>query len=295
MSSIFTCYESGFGGTESAVIEHLKHYARRELAAWLAAIDHISDDRYDWALNGLKQWVSLNNPAGLNINGQISVEVWVKPDAVQADGARILAHGAPTYSTYLVGPPPTDYGAPTFGNEVYLRVDGVSPYFYIFGTSTFTNGLGTSYNYVSAAAPASDFGSGNWVHLVGTYDGANWRLYRNGAQIGVTAGPDGALTVDQGDWAIGSTGNGWANNFAGAVDEVAIYNTALTPAQVASHYSAACPLTITYSGGNVTLNWCSGTLQAAGNVSGTYTNVSGASAPSYTTSASGRAFFRIQY
>ena len=248
------------------------------------------------ALNGTKQWISLNNPAGLNFTGQITVEAWVKPDATQADGARIVAHGAPTYSVYLAGPPPTDYGAPTNGNEVFLKVEGASPpYNYTFGTSTFTNGLGTSYNYVTAVGSASDFGSGNWVHLVGTYDGATWRLYRNGAQIGITAGPAGALAVNNADWAIGSTGNGWANNFAGAVDEVAIYNTALTPAQVATHYSAACPLNITRSGGNVTLTWCSGTLQASGIVTGTYTNVTGALPPSYTTPASNRLFFRVKY
>jgi len=32
------------------------------------------------------------------------------------------------------------------------------------------------------------------------------------------------------------TGNGWANNFAGKADEVAIYDKALTPQQVATHY-----------------------------------------------------------
>lgn len=54
MSSIYIWYEADFGGTENAVIGHLKRYARPELATWLAAIDHISDNRYDWALNDLR-------------------------------------------------------------------------------------------------------------------------------------------------------------------------------------------------------------------------------------------------
>jgi len=248
-------------------------------------------------LNGLKQWASLNNPSGLNISGQISLEAWVKPDATQNDPARIISHGPPTYSEYLLtGPPPSDFGAPTNGNEVFLKVEGAtSPYYYTIGAATFTNGAGTMYSTASFLAPAADFGAGNWVHLVGTYDGANWRLYRNGAQVAISANAVGALPVINGDWAIGSTGNGWANNFAGVVDEAAIYNYALTPDKVAAHYSAACPLQITPSGGNVTVTWCSGTLQAAGAVTGTYTNVTGALPPSYSTPASGTLFFRVQY
>jgi hypothetical protein len=54
VSSIYVWYMADFGGTEAGVIEHLKHYARPELAAALVHIDHISGDRYDWALNDVK-------------------------------------------------------------------------------------------------------------------------------------------------------------------------------------------------------------------------------------------------
>jgi hypothetical protein len=39
----------------AGVIEHLKHYARPELAAALAGIERISGDHYDWALNDLRE------------------------------------------------------------------------------------------------------------------------------------------------------------------------------------------------------------------------------------------------
>jgi hypothetical protein len=55
VSSIYVWYQIDFGGTEAAVIEHLKRYARPDLAAALAEITHISEDGYDWALNDLKQ------------------------------------------------------------------------------------------------------------------------------------------------------------------------------------------------------------------------------------------------
>jgi len=55
VSSIYVWYEADFGGTETGVIEHLRRYARPELAAMLAGIARISGDRYDWALNDLRQ------------------------------------------------------------------------------------------------------------------------------------------------------------------------------------------------------------------------------------------------
>jgi hypothetical protein len=61
----------------------------------------------------------------------------------------------------------------------------------------------------------SDLGSGNWIYLAGTYDRTKWNLYRNGKLVSNAAGI-GPLAVNNGDWALGSTGNGWADNFAGA-------------------------------------------------------------------------------
>jgi hypothetical protein len=249
------------------------------------------------ALNGSNQWASLNNPGGLNISNRITLEAWVQPAATQADPARIVAHGAPTYSSYLGGALPTIFGAPTNGNEVFLKVEGPGPRSYTFGCSTFTSGLGTNYHVVTAAAPAGDFGTGTWVHLVGTYDGANWKLYRNGALLASTADQVGALTVDDGGWAIGATGNGWANNFAGAADEVAIYDTALSAARIATHYlmgrAGTTALAITSSGNNVTITWPAGsTLQQSSTVAGPYADVPGSPTSPLTLQASGTKFYR---
>jgi Protein of unknown function, DUF547 len=55
VSSIYVRYQADFGGTDRAVIEHLKHYARPDFAAALAGIISLSHDRYDWSLNDLTQ------------------------------------------------------------------------------------------------------------------------------------------------------------------------------------------------------------------------------------------------
>ncbi|MCX6928741.1 MAG: LamG domain-containing protein, partial [Verrucomicrobia bacterium] len=190
-------------------------------------------------LDGQKQWTSLNNPTGLEFAGQITLEAWVQPSAVQGDPARIISHGPPTVTGFLSTSPVPD-GAITNSPEVFLRIDGAGANYVVGSTLViYTNTTDYSSNYYGAsyAIPASDLQAGAWVHLAGTYDGSKWNLYRNGALVASAAGAVGALPVLEGDWAIGSTGNGWANNYAGGVDEVAIYGKALSAATVANHYN----------------------------------------------------------
>ena len=75
-------------------------------------------------LNGLKQWASLNNPSGLNISGQITLEAWVEPDAVQGSTARIISHGPPNQSLFDLGTYPlTLTGALANSNQVFLKIE----------------------------------------------------------------------------------------------------------------------------------------------------------------------------
>ncbi|MCA1553348.1 MAG: DUF11 domain-containing protein, partial [Chloroflexi bacterium] len=85
----------------------------------------------------------------------------------------------------------------------------------------------------SAAIPAGDIN--RWVHLVGAYDGAAWRLYRNGAQVASAASTTGAVAVNQ-NWAIGARGNGTERFFNGTIDEVAVYNRPLSAQEALDHY-----------------------------------------------------------
>jgi hypothetical protein len=73
-------------------------------------------------------------------------------------------------------------------------------------------------------------------HLVGTYDGASTWLYVNGQLV---AGPvPYALNVTLA-WAyIGASNSPLTNFITGDIDEVAIYNTALSPTRIQAHYAA---------------------------------------------------------
>jgi concanavalin A-like lectin/glucanase superfamily protein len=79
--------------------------------------------------------------------------------------------------------------------------------------------------------------SGQWLHVVGTYNGTEACLYVN-ADLKACEPIQNPLTPNSGTFRIGafSLSQGY---LGGSVDEVAIYDTALPPARIQAHYSAA--------------------------------------------------------
>ena len=51
VSSLYAWFQEDFGGSDRAIIAHLRHYAAPPLAAALAPFDTIADHDYDWSLN----------------------------------------------------------------------------------------------------------------------------------------------------------------------------------------------------------------------------------------------------
>lgn len=72
---------------------------------------------------------------------------------------------------------------------------------------------------------------GVWHHLVFTYDGSTMRTYADGAFVG-----SGASTSDLVSRGSGLTVGAGRNPYTGAVDEVAVYDRALSAARVAAHH-----------------------------------------------------------
>jgi hypothetical protein len=241
-------------------------------------------------VDGTTSWVSLNNPSGLNISGQITLEAWINPSATQGDIARIVSHGPPTPSFYPTQSF-TESGSLLSSNEVSLRIEGGTTY--AVGSSDGVTAHGTS-----AAIPSGDLGGGNWIYLAGTYDGAKWSLYRNGALLSSTPDSVGALPVDWAEWAIGSTGMGWADFFTGQIDEVAIYNKALSASTVNAHYyvgqNGPVSVSASHSGNTVTVTWPAGTLQQADTVNGVYTDLPSATSPYNPPAGPARKFYRVR-
>jgi len=104
----------------------------------------------------------------------------------------------------------------------------------------FWNGRSTTSGWhVLASGEYVDYGV--WTHLVGTYDGTTKRMYVDGelaASAAINYLPNTTSPLRIGAGATEGAGAYWFN---GDIDEVAIYDTALSPEQVAHHYHAGVP------------------------------------------------------
>lgn len=90
---------------------------------------------------------------------------------------------------------------------------------------------GTAFS-TRAAERTTRLTNGTWTHIAMTYDGTTIRLYVNGTQA-ATRATTGAIAATTGGLKIG--GNSlWGEYFAGQIDEVRVYNRALSAAEVAS-------------------------------------------------------------
>ncbi len=90
---------------------------------------------------------------------------------------------------------------------------------------------------LNVADSAQSYNDGRWHHLVATQGADGMKLYVDGVQV--ASNPATRAESYPGYWRVGGD-NTWggasSDYFAGTVDEVAVYSSVLTPAQVADHY-----------------------------------------------------------
>jgi len=138
----------------------------------------------------------------LDLTTGMTLEAWVKPTAVGNWGTVVLKEKGTTALAYAL------YGSDDTGKPAeYINTGGSD---------------------VSASGPAN-LQTGTWTHLAATFDGSNLRLYTDGTLVRTTANA-GSLVTTAGDLSIG--GNAvWGEYFSGLIDEVKVYNRALSAAR----------------------------------------------------------------
>jgi hypothetical protein len=210
-------------------------------------------------------------------NATFSLEAWVNGEGFpQANGAGIITFG---------------YGG---GGEQFNLDTGNGGNFRL----SIRDAFNFAHNANSSVAPNT-----SWQHVLGVCDEPNGliHLYINGVESS-NAAISGGIQAGTSPISIGSRESGFNSNFdlnfQGLIDEVAIYNYALTPAQVQNHYlnglNPVARLYVQKSGANLVLYWSPGTLQSSASVAGPYSDVIGASAPYTVTPSNAQAYYRVR-
>ena len=195
-----------------------------------------------------------NNNTGTLVNGP----VWTSGKlngALQFDGTNdyvraanspsLAISGAITMSTWV-----NASTFPSLGNLSYLvgkGYDGIEPYFLRWSNPSGTPSLEAGSYSDSGGGngviwPVSGINPGEWHHVAGTYDGTRWTMYVDGQQKAATAASSGALANTQ-DVYLGGTNIGGTLErfFTGKLDDVRIYNRALSPSEIQTLAAAATP------------------------------------------------------
>ena len=166
-------------------------------ATWAAA------GKYGKALqfNGSSARVNVPDAASLHLTTGMTLEAWVNPTTVNGNWRDVIYKGNDNY---------------------YLEATSSN-------ASKPDAGLIAGGSYADAYGTAA-LTANSWTYLAETYDGTTLRLYVNGTQVASTA-HTGTITTSTNPLQIGGDSI-YGQYFAGMIDEVRIYNTALTATQI---------------------------------------------------------------
>ncbi|CAN5706051.1 hypothetical protein BH10BDE1_BH10BDE1_02780 [soil metagenome] len=152
-------------------------------------------------------WVTYPDSASLSITGNSTYEAWIKPTSVS--GSTTIIHKDNHFTFALVG-----------------------------NTLTFAHSGNWSYANTNTGGPYGTLVTNVWQHVAVVHTvGVGYVFYLNGVQAGNAFPNAGAMADNASPLCIGSYSCASAY-FPGAIDEVAIYPSALSNVRIAAHYAA---------------------------------------------------------
>ena len=157
------------------------------------------------SFDGDDDYITIPDDNSLDGTSALTISMWIKPDVSGSGVYRVLLakrDGAVHYQLYL----DNDEGANQGNIAYYDSTEFHSTYIPVVGA---------------------------WTHIGCTVSGTNLILYADGVAVLDTT--CGALTANTAPLIIGQTGD--TNFFDGSIDDIRIYNYALTPAQILHSYN----------------------------------------------------------
>jgi hypothetical protein len=181
------------------------------------------------SFDNTNDYASASNSASLNITGELTVMAWIKVNAFNPDWNDIVTKG--------------NDAAGRAGYQLIMTSDARPAFYFCTGANAT---CGTWYGYESDSTTPT-ITAGSWFHVAFTYKDSTDTIvmYVNGAaQSGHINGGNALITsiVSNTDpLNIGTFASSEASNMV--IDDVRIYNRALTAAEIAKIYNggSGCP------------------------------------------------------
>ena len=161
--------------------------------------------------DGSDDYINAGNGSSLDLTGNITVEAWVKPGKLD--------------TAYLVKKASRDS---TDGYELALSKATGKAYFRVNQKTS-----DDTYKLFSTSSYPVD--GNTWVHLAGVYNGSHVQIYFNGKLENSMTGPAN-ISSNTDNLEIGGPDD--SRNFKGTIDEVIIWNRALSPEEINASYKS---------------------------------------------------------
>jgi hypothetical protein len=162
------------------------------------------------SFDGVDDSVTVADANSLDLAAGMTLEAWVNPGAMDGwESVVVKERGTGSYSYAL-----------------YAQDGGAQP-----GGATVPSGNLHANGNFRTLRGVSPIAAGTWTHVATTYNGETQRLFVNGVEVASRA-QAGSIDVGTGNLRIGGN-DVWAGEyFQGLIDEVRIYDRALTASEI---------------------------------------------------------------
>jgi gliding motility-associated-like protein len=193
-------------------------------------MDRFGNPNTAYLFNGISNYIEYNSNSSLQVSNAYSISLWLN--------ANVFNNGQYGYTLLSKIATSGWYG----GYEIMI------------GESNSIGGVNHTGNINgNFQLPFSGLSSGNWYNVIVTFNGNQLKMYIDGVIVN-TVNKSGSLQIGNDPLRFGRRGGGgiydqWYN---GSLDDISIWNRALSPQEIQQLYTPAYPQTYLWSTGDTT-------------------------------------------